>query len=144
MADEITGTPETHFGRFTEALDSLRDIVRAEITLIGLEVNIETRETPAQRQRRSDQEKGDFLKGMREELEKLISSIAENRRGGWGSVNFLRADDFEAHAKFLRTHGEKAQKSSEDGVDSAFVEEELPELECPPGFTKVDGICVPI
>jgi hypothetical protein len=142
MADEISETLETTepvevlFKRFIAALDSFKDVVRAELTLIDIDAkeNIPAEE----RQEFADEEKRVLLKLLRSELLVVMGLAGDSER--WARTRETRAKAFEDHAEELRLKTDVDLRSRSRNSLEALNEV----LDCPPGFMKVDGVCVPI
>jgi len=144
MADETPGTQEAtepvevSFMRFIAALDSFKDVVRAELTLIDVDANEKGNLTAEERQEFADDEKRALLKLLRSELLVVMGLAGDSER--WNRTRAARAKAFADHAEEIRR---KPPESSSSRSRSA-LEALDGVLNCPPGFMKVDGVCVPI
>jgi hypothetical protein len=146
MADETSGTPgtqettepvEVFFKRFIAALDSFKDVVRAELTLIDVDANNKDL-TAEERQEFADEEKRVLLKLLRSELLVVMGLAGDSER--WNRTKEARAKAFENHAKEIR--GKPSERSGSRSRSSLEALDGV--LNCPPGFIKVEGICVPV
>ncbi|HEV7642761.1 MAG TPA: hypothetical protein VGO50_02360 [Pyrinomonadaceae bacterium] len=113
---------ETTDKRFTEALESITNVVNTELTLIDLDAQLQT-ELPEGEFAARDKEL--FLASVRSSLERVISDISDISRERWQRVEEAFSDQFPPSSP---------EKSEALGG----------ETQCPPGFINVDGICVPI
>lgn len=149
---------KTPYSRFTEALDSIRDVVRNEINLIDLDakhkanlndLSDEALEaklnnlSDAEKQIFTDaeNEKESFLLFMRSDLQATISKIADERRASWKKIKRARAEKLEKGVEKLKAAVIEAERVSAGA--EAVSATGAPSV-CPPGFIEVDGICVPI
>lgn len=149
---------ETPNGKFTEAMDSLRNIVRNELALIDLDAKFRTNlddlseedfkaglENLSEQEKQifaeADEDKRNFLLTMRSKLETMISEIAELRRPLWKKVKFARGKKIGNEGEKLKAIAEEEAESLRTGVGR---ESASAPSACPPGFVLVDGICVPI
>lgn len=130
---------------FTEAFDSLQNVVRNEITLIDLDADLRAKRdglSDEARQGFADNEKNLLFRLLRTQMVNTISKLASARSSGWRRVKLTRAEQFEKHASDLRkAAGEEARTN---GARTTEEDPEGLEFACPPGYIKVGGVCQPI
>src|SRR5262249_20775025 len=133
------------YRRFTEALDSFKDIVRAELRLIDLDAELKAKQENLSGEEQLEfavKEKEVFLTGLREKLEALIWETGDMDR--WNRVKEARAEQFEAHAQLLRSTLEEVRTAkaaaaiqSDAAAPSAAAALSIPRNggigRCPPG-----------
>jgi len=135
---------------YTKTLDSFVNIVRNEMALIDLNATFNAEGenlSEEDRKKGADAAKEELFKLLREDhLQPMIQALANKRRAGWKRVKVARARLLEDHAATLRAAAEKDAKNAGVGAGLEVIDE--PEGatggSCPPGFIKVEGICVPV
>ena len=147
----MSRTPEQ---RFYAALDSMQDMARAETALIDLDHSFELSAeqllvSKEERQLKADKEKDELFGVWRKDLIRVMSGWARARDNFWKDIKTKGAKRLEVHAGALRSdlgpnrsdNGEVLSLSAAPGGGGGGEEEVFA---CPPGFERVDGICVPI
>lgn len=124
---------------FTEAFESLGDIVRNEIELIDLDAELKAKRdglSNENRQKFAETEKNSLFTLVRAELIKAISKLSKARGPAWKRIKVARGEQLRAHAKKLLDAAESL------GADSGGGGGEAEEgFTCPPGFIKVGSVC---
>lgn len=124
---------------FTEALESLDDIVRNEIDLIDLDAELKAKRAGHSNERRqkfAETEKNHLFTFVRADLIKVISKLAKARGPAWRRIKVARAEQIGARVKELLGAAESL------GADSGSGGGEAEEgFTCPPGFIKVGSVC---
>lgn len=142
--------PRTPEQRFYAALDSMQDMVRAEMALIDLDQSFEPSAeqllvSKEERQIKADKEKDRLYRDWRTDLIRVMSTWARARDKFWRDIKTKGAKRLEVHAGALRSDlGPNRSDNGELLNLAAAPGEEEQVIACPPGFERVDGICVPI
>lgn len=152
---------ETPYRRFTDALDSIKDIVRNELALVELDARLaanlgELSDEDFREKRKlndltteeqpifaaADKTKEEFLTVLRSDLEGIILKFANARRDSWKAIKQARADKLGKETEKLKSAVAAESERLRSGTGTALAAGR--QSVCPPGFIEVDGICVPI
>ncbi len=113
---------------FTDASESIINVVNAEITLIDLDAELQT---DLSQEEFVARDKELFIKSVRSSLVRVLSDIAGVSMDRWHRVEEAFPD------KFPPAPPKKADAPGSGGGGGG-------ETQCPPGFINDNGICVPI
>ncbi len=120
MANENTGK------RFTDAIESITNVVNFELTLVDLDAQLQT---DLSEEAFAARDKKVFLDSVRSSLQRVLRDIAGVSMARWRRVEAAFADRFPP-APLVKA---AALDGGGDG-----------ETQCPPGFINEGGICVRI